>query len=339
MGIQTQSFQLTPEWVKLIEGKASSKGEINYEAFSDLALFHPEYGYYTNEVKKRVGKTTDEDFYTASSHQEVFPELIVEAAKTLLEQNGFPPDSSTLYEIGAEPGSDPWKSLNLPFRDYRIWRFGEPLEFCSPAVVYSNELFDAQPFHRWLAVEGKWHPIHLQLKGSGLFEILAEGPISDEESACLALLPPAPEMDYHLDISTQAVKLLQCICKPDWKGVFIAFDYGMMWNQLSQETPQGTARAYKQQRQHNDLYATPGEQDLTTHVCWNHLMQALTSCGFTNLQLKTQSRFLMETATQRIQSIVTTSHSLIDKRKSQLLELISPGFFGQKFQVLSGIRK
>lgn len=67
-------------------------------------------------------------------------------------------------------------------------------------------------------------------------------------------------------------------------------------------------------------------------------MKELEIAGFRNIQLSTQSRFLMQHAQKSIQEIVTGSEGLISKKKSQLLELISPGFFGHRFQVLTAIR-
>jgi len=339
MGIQSTAFEVTEQWKQTLLEEANTQGLLNYETFSRLALFHPETGYYAQSKRARVGKDPTADFYTSSSHEEVFPALVWQASQSLLSQNGWNPKEMTFCEIGAEPGRDPWKNLPPQFSDYQILRLGEPLKIPQHAVVYSNELFDAQPFHRWVAREGSWRPIHLELSGSFLQEIEGDAPLNESEAEAWKLLPPAPEFEYHLDLSTAATRLLQMLCSQTWEGLFLAFDYGMTWRQMTQETPQGTARAYLKHRQLQPLFHLPGEQDLTTHICWDHLMQMLDASGFQKVQLRSQSRFLMEESTREIEKIVTASQTLVDKRKSQLLELISPGFFGQKFQVLSALRK
>jgi SAM-dependent MidA family methyltransferase len=312
---------------------------MNYADFSRLALYHPELGYYRAR-RKRVGKTGEADFYTASSHSDVFPQLVWEAARVLCERGGWQANEVTFVELGAEPEQDPWRELPCPFASYRQLRLGDGLILPKgPLILYSNELFDAQPFYRWFATGGKWHPIHLQCREGQLREVLGKAPLDEAEARCAAGLPCPPEFDYHLDVSTAAVDLLRGLCEQPWQGVFLAFDYGTSRRNLQTETPQGSARAYRSHQQETCLFAAPGEQDLTTHVCWDDLEAGLREQGFADIRLRYQSRFLMEEATAAIQPIVTQATGLTDKRKSQLLELISPGFFGQKFQVLSAVRK
>lgn len=338
MGVSKEPFSLDPKWVEVFKQSCGVGGLLNYEDFSKLALFNPDKGYYTQQKRKRVGKDSNTDFYTSSSHTGVFPELVIEASRNLLSQHGRNANHFTLIELGAEPKSDPWASMDLPFESYRILRLGDNFEFPEKAVIYSNELFDAQPFFRWLAVDGQWKPIHLEVRDGKIREVIGKKPLTCRESEAAEMLPKAPGFEYHIDLSTAALELCKTICEKHWTGLFLAFDYGKMWKQLTTETPQGTARAYRLHQQRELLFHHPGEQDLTTHVCWDHLIDCLTNAGFQTPKLRTQSRFLMEEANRSIESIVTASKSLTDKRKSQLLELISPGFFGQKFQVISSIR-
>ena len=339
MGVNHDACELSGNWNEVLLEAADNEGVLNYEDFSRLALFHPKLGYYAQQSKKRVGKTERADFYTASSHAEVFPALIIESARSLLEKQALKPDEFTFVELGAEPEQDAWSSVDFPFKDYRVLRLGDNFVIPEKAIVYSNELFDAQPFHRWIAVDGAWKPVHLHIQNNKISEVISEKILSASEQSCLEMLPKPPAFSYHFDLSTQARELCHRICQSSWCGLFLAFDYGMMWKQLAEETPQGTARAYFRHQQETLLFKQPGEQDITTHVCWDHLSDVLHASGFSQVKVRTQSRFLMEEATSVIESIVTSSQTLTDKRKSQLLELISPGFFGQKFQVLSALRR
>ena len=337
MGIRSNSFQLSDLWVEAIRPVCNAQGYLNYEEFSRLALFHETLGYYRRETV-RVGKSADRDFYTSSSHSRVFPDLVLAACEHLLANTGLPISSFEFCEIGAEPGVDPWKERTLPFAGYRILRLGQAFEIPEFAVLYSNELFDAQPFHRWLAQDGKWHPIHLRLQGNQLSEVIASQPLTESEVRAAARLPKAPAMEYHLDWSSAASELMQDIVNASWNGLLLAFDYGMTWKQRIEETPQGTARAYRSHKQVETLFDDPGAQDLTTHVCWDALSAVLENAGFRSIRIHSQSRFFLEHAAPTLQQIITASNTLTDPRKGQLLELISPGFFGQKFQVLSALR-
>ena len=335
MSISSAVFTLKEPWIGILNEVADSRGRISYEDFSRLALFHPEYGYYASQ-RNRVGKSKQSDFYTSSSHREVFPRLVTEAITKLLDEKNL--HCENFYELGAEPDNDLWQDQTLPCPSRKILRLGDPLSVESPAVVFSNELFDAQPFQRWIARDGRWAPIMLRIERDQLFEVVAEGSMNPLMEEMNSLLPEAPGFDYHLDFSPAASGLLRSLVSSPWRGLFIAFDYGKSWDQLIGETPQGTARAYSRHTQTTELHFNPGEQDLTTHVCWDFLTQVLEEAGFVDIRLTHQSRFFMEHATKSIQSIVSQPEGLTSKLKSQLLELISPGFFGQRFQVLTAFR-
>ena len=75
------------------------KGKITFADFMELALYHPEYGYYTSG-KEKIGKRGD--YYTSSDVHSVFGELIarqLEQMWRLLGSNRF-----TVVEIGAGKG-------------------------------------------------------------------------------------------------------------------------------------------------------------------------------------------------------------------------------------------
>lgn len=336
MSLSDTFFSLNQKWTEILSEVADSNGLIPYESFSKFALFHPELGYYSSK-RNRVGKNKKSDFYTSSSHTQVFPELIADATSSLLQTHEIKCDC--FYELGAEPEQDAWKKISLPCAEHKILRLGDTFDLSGNAVVFSNELFDAQPFQRWIARDGNWLPISLKLNKNELSECVDTRSLTLDEEELLTLLPDAPGFEYHLDVSIHAKQLLETILNENWKGLFIAIDYGKKWQQLIDETPQGTARAYHQHKQSPLLHHNPGEQDLTTHVCWDHLTESLMRAGFEKIELSTQSRFLMEKAKRSIESIVSSSERLTSKRKSQLLELISPGFFGQRFQVLTAVRK
>ena len=336
MSISTTIFTLKEPWIGILHQAADSNGLISYEDFSHLALFHPEHGYYAGQ-RRRVGKSEQSDFYTASSHKEVFPHLVAESVSTLLAKHNL--HCECFYELGAEPDSDLWKNQSLPCPSTKILRLSNDLSVEGNAVVFSNELFDAQPFQRWFAQDGQWKPIALKIEGNKLREEIREGAPTPSEAALSDQFPEAPGFEYHIDVSVEAQLLLRKLLANLWKGLFIAFDYGKTWDQLIRETPQGTARGYSKHLQTTELHFNPGEQDLTTHVCWDFLIRELEQAGFVDIQLEHQSRFFMHHAQPVIQSVVSRPEGLTDRLKSQLLELISPGFFGHRFQVLTAVRR
>lgn len=322
--------------LEAIAALADPSGFIELPDFTQTALYHPQHGYYRKR-QQRIGRVRESDFFTASSFQEAFSEIVAEAAVDLLKKAGLQPDEAHWVEIGAEPGSSVLQPRHSPFRSASALRVGEELKLSGSCVVFSNELFDAQPF-RQLRFDGTcWQEFGLRFAG----ESLAWAPrpqISDEARPFAERLPNTHPIGYTLDLPTGSLKLARSLLAQDWDGVFIAFDYGKTWENLAFETPQGTARAYRQHQQVSDVLETPGMQDITCHICWDHLEEALRAASFQELSLQSQEAFIVHRAPRFLQKVFDPSRSSLDPLRGKLKELMHPALMGQKFQALSAIR-
>ncbi|MFT3782134.1 MAG: SAM-dependent methyltransferase [Nibricoccus sp.] len=319
----------SPAFVDAFTACADAEQRMPFERFMQLALYHPQLGYYRGE-RKRVGYGQGTDFFTASSTGALFGELVHAACRSLLSVNAL--SEYTFVEIGAEPSGGILASAQHTFGAVRTIRVGEPLEIEGKCVVFSNELFDAQPFRRFRLSEGRWRELGVQWIDGQLREI-ALAPTTAELPAQLPT--HAPE-GYSLDLPLAATALAKEIVSQPWTGLFIAFDYGKSWRELIEAQPAGTARAYFRHQQSNDLLARPGHQDLTCHVCWDWLADALREGGFAQPTLETQEAFLIRRAADFMSSTVAAEAAHLSKRKLGLLQLLQQ--LGQKFQVLWGLR-
>ncbi|HTO03587.1 MAG TPA: hypothetical protein VL069_07790, partial [Opitutus sp.] len=90
-----------------------------------LALYHPTVGYYRSN-RQRIGLEQDSDFFTASSSNPVFGELIAAACVTLLGSR--PASDYAFVEIGAESEGGVLDQVAHPFASARTARIGESLE-------------------------------------------------------------------------------------------------------------------------------------------------------------------------------------------------------------------
>jgi SAM-dependent MidA family methyltransferase len=295
----------------------------------ELALYHPEVGYYRH-ARQRIGYGGETDFYTAATSGNVFGELIAAGAVTLLR--GQDPREFTFVEIGAEPAAGILRNVTHPFREYKIIPCGQPITLAGRLVVFSNELFDAQPFRRFVRHDGRWTEIGVALRENLLIETQTAG------SPPSGLPPEAPE-GYHLDMPWAARELMQQITSQPWQGLIIACDYGKSWAEISTTHPNGTARAYHRHQQLKDLLARPGEQDLTCHICWDWLEAILRQTGFETVSLESQEAFLVKHAAGFIQDIATAEAARFSERKLALMQLLHPAHLGQKFQVLHALRR
>lgn len=312
---------------------AAKDRPLSFAEFMQVALYHPEIGYYS-KPKERIGFSRSTDFFTASSTGNVFGELVVEACTSLLAPAD--PADFCFIEFGAEPDGGILPPAH-PFQDARIIRREDSWTLPEKAVIFSNELFDAQPFHRLLFSKGEWREVGVTWR-EGPTEIwLPEYSPPVEKIA--DRLPETALEGYRLDLPLAAADLLEeMVATSQWNGLFVAFDYGKSWRELIEATPQGTARAYRHHRQSNDLLADPGQQDLTCHVCWDWLEERLGAHDFREATLQSQEAFFVTHAIQAIQTLVSTRPGAFDPRRHALQQLLHPGNMGQKFQVLHARR-
>jgi SAM-dependent MidA family methyltransferase len=309
--------------------ETAGAGPISFADFMALALYHPGLGYYAT-ARQRVGGP-EADFFTASSLGPLFGEGVQAAAASLLAEGE--PNDYDLVEIGAEPDRGTFSSPG-PFRSLRTLRLGDPIAIPDRAVVFSNELFDAQPFHRVIWNSGSWREAGVILQGEDLaWTFLPE--FSPELARASHRLPASAPEGYTLDLPLRAVSLLESILRPKWKGLFIAFDYGRSWRQLTEELPQGSGRAYSHHRISGDLLEKPGERDLTCHICWDWMTEALTSAGFRSATLRSQEAFFLQLVPGWVEQTVRRYPNPLSPERGQLRQLLHPTLMGQKFQALT----
>lgn len=315
---------------------------LRFDAFMRLALYDPALGYY-RRGRLRVGRDRGADFYTATSLGPIFGELVAAAAAKLLRDAGLDPAAHTFVEIGAEPSGGVIEGVTgHPFAAARTIRVGEAIALAGACVVFSNELFDAQPLRRFVRRGEAWHELGVALASGG--DALHEADLGPAPAEAAAFLPPLAETPegYVFDAPREAAALAARIAAQPWHGLFIAFDYGKRFAELAHSVPAGTARAYHRHTQSNDLLAHPGEQDLTVHVCWDWLLEALAprSPADRPPEVQSQEAFLVHHAGDAIAAAMTRgTPSLADPRRRALLHLLHPAQMGQKFQVLHALRK
>jgi SAM-dependent MidA family methyltransferase len=317
---------------------------MSFARFMALALYHPRVGYY-RQATCRIGYERGTDFFTASTSGAVFGGMVAAACVTLLR--GRDPQAFTFIEIGPEaaPAATPTSDsadaaegilggVDHPFGARQTIRLGEPLAIHGNCVVFSNELFDAQPVHRYVFRSGRWRELGVKLEAGRLHEI----EVSGGPPASARFPPQAPE-GYVIDAPFAAVELADEIAGQPWSGLFVAADYGKSWRELIEATPAGTARAYHRHRQSNDLLDRPGEQDLTCHVCWDWLVEALQRQGFSASPVESQESFFVRHAGEYLSRAVAEEAPRFSRRKLSILQLIHPSHLGHKFQVLHAWRE
>ena len=326
----SDEYPASPAILGALRARAGGRPALSFEEFMDVALYDPVAGYYRRE-RPRIGYAPGTDFLTATASAPLFGRMVAAACVQLL--GAARPGDYDFVEVGAESGCGVLREGPHPFRSYRAAGIGEPLRIGGASVVFSNELFDAQPFRRLRFSAGRWRELGVRVGAAGL----AEAEMEPAHHATLALPEAAPE-GYAIDAPLAAAALARAIAGQPWHGLFVAFDYGKSWVELAQATPAGTARAYRGHTQGNDLLAFAGEQDLTCHVCWDWLCGALRETGFEDPRVESQEAFFTRHAADFIASVVAAEAGRMSRDKLALLQLLHPAHMGQKFQVLWALR-
>jgi len=328
MGSSSDFFEIFASEPQAAEG-------VSFARYMELAMYHPTAGYYTRDFK-RVGRDEKADFFTSTTFSPVFGELVVAAVVKLLAP--AQPGDFVFVEVGAEPGGGILRGQPHPFAGYKTISLGQPFMIPPQAVVFSNELFDAQPFHRVAWRGDRWRELGVALHGRHLREV--ELPEFSAELAVHAdRLPKAAEENYRIDLPLRTIPLLERLTDQNWKGLFLAFDYGKFWKELAEHIPGGTARTYHRQKMGNELLARPGKQDLTCHICWDWLEDGLVRTGFGEPRVDSQESFFMHYAADVLAAITTAETTGFSPRKRMLIQLLHPANMGQKFQALHALRK
>jgi SAM-dependent MidA family methyltransferase len=319
-----------PAMLKALRLRARGRSALGFDEFMDVALYDPLEGYY-RKGGPRIGYGVGTDFLTATASSPLFGRLVAAACTRLLAPES--PAAFEFVEIGAERGAGILRDHPHPFRSARAVGVGEALKLDGPSIIFSNELFDAQPFRRFRFRPGGWRELGVAVGSDGLSEVEM-----DSDRPVPAELAGAAPDGYVIDAPFASAALAREIAGQPWTGLFLAFDYGKSWEEIAHDTPAGTARAYRHHVQGSDLLAFPGEQDLTCHVCWDWLGEALRGCGFGEPRVESQEAFFTRHAGGFIEAFTASEAGRVSRDKLSLLQLLHPANMGQKFQALWALR-
>lgn len=316
---------------------ACSEQPISYRDYIDTVLYTPELGYYTRP-KERVGRHSQQDFYTAESLGKVFAQCVVTAAADLIGPEEAA--KSTFIEIAAEPENSLMDHLpEHPFAGSQVIRQGDPIEASGPVILFANEWLDALPFHRVVFKDQRWHERGVQFNAeSGALEEVLLDQLSAPVQAIAERLPTEIEDGYELDLPLAAEAALEALLTQPWQGLILLFDYGKTWTSLCQDSPSGTARTFHKHQRGNDVLDLPGEKDITCDICWDWHKDQLEANGFQSIHLESQESFIVQRAARAAEAIVSQNIGGFSPEYQTLKELIHPSHMGQRFQALWGIR-
>ncbi|MEE8138900.1 MAG: SAM-dependent methyltransferase [Thermoanaerobaculia bacterium] len=161
-------------------------------------------------------------------------------------------------------------------------------------LIFSYELFDAQPVHRLIGREGS-EPGELWVHWSedAGFE-LEPGELSEFGLAALIEHGPALGPGQIADLSSAWRPLYRRLASRLGRGLVVTCDYGFEIERLLDPRVRfyGTLACYRSQTVHRNPMVAVGQQDLTAHVDFSALREEGERLGLETLAFTRQARWL-----------------------------------------------
>lgn len=291
--------------------KLLESGDLTFHDFMEIALYHPESGYYSRP-ENPVGK--EADYVTSPRLSPLFSDTLSLLVTEFASRAGD--EVSTVVDMGCGDGSlihslygaARARAISSTLRFFGVDRSlsritqGEGVHFVRSLaevprdgrhLLIANELFDAFPVHR------------LVQRGEHLHELWVterDGELDWNEHEA-----PAPFEDYFAernielddgqfaDVSLEWESHFEEMCDYLRSGVIIVLDYGYSETRLFDRRARryGTAASYRRHRVSRDLLADPGLQDLTAHINFTDLIRAGERKGLRTVFFDRQAKFLL----------------------------------------------
>jgi len=292
---------------EFIRSEIAAGGPMPFQRFMELALYHPEHGYYASG-NARIGRGGD--FFTNVSVGPLFGRLLARQIAEMWRVLGEPQEFA-IIEQGAHCGDlaadvlgglrdifsecheavryrivEPFAKLEARQRG-RLGAFAAKVQWSralddvrvDSGVHLSNELPDAFPVHLVKWTGGQWR--EQMVIGHGGHFVFADGATPSGElcEACARIPGPLPE-GYTTEVNLAVSAWIREVAAVMRRGFVLAVDYGFPRHVYYAPTRiAGTLSAYAKHRREPDPLARPGEIDLTAHVEFDSLIGAGVAAG------------------------------------------------------------
>lgn len=340
-----------------ISSLIAASGPMSVAEYMALCLFDPEHGYYT--TREPFG--TAGDFTTAPEISQMFGELVAVWLYAAWQAAGRPADP-VLAEIGPGRGTlmkdmlrvlhklDPAFVANASvslietsprLRDVQkktladtaaeiAWHETVASLPDAPLFIVGNELFDAIPTRQFVKTGSEWRERAIGLNEAGEPSFVAGAAMIDPTQ-----LPPeaqgAPAGSVY-EFAPARTATMEAIAEriAALGGAGLFFDYGHLRPGIGD-----TLQALRK-HQYEDVLASPGEADLTSHVDFSALTAAARAHGL-DAHLATQGEFLLALGLlERAGKLgADADEATRHKIHSEVERLAGPDAMGTLFKVLA----
>jgi SAM-dependent MidA family methyltransferase len=355
-----------PELVATIASEISRVGAIPFARFMELALYHPQFGYYmraSDPGTERIG--WNGDFYTSSDVHPILGQALARQAIQVDRLLGHP-EPFTIVEMGPGKGLLAKHVLtHLLASQSLAQRLRVVLIECSPVMrtvqqqqlapwlgssglvswledvtslapesvtglMLSNELPDAFPVHRVQKIGEVLKEIFVEVRDGRFVECLRDLSTPEIQDYLARLHIELPD-GYRTEINLRAPVWMRQVADSMKRGVVITIDYGHSAEDLyGSERSKGTLLCYRSQMASEDPFVRVGLQDMTAHVDFTTLATVGEEAGLSVTGYTNQMSFLMGLGAEEMIAQLTPE----TPEFRAALHLLKPEGMGRTFKIL-----
>jgi SAM-dependent MidA family methyltransferase len=347
---------------------ANQGGIISFAEYMQLALYHPELGYYhTLAFHPDKG-----DFITAPEISPLFAQCFARQCYTILSQL----NAKNIIEIGAGTGRFAGdlllalEQMNLSFVQYTIYepspylreqqkntlqktyphlfsriQWVDTLPANITGIIIANEVLDALPVHCFQIDDHNTIQEKGVIWGNNQFNWFTTTPFTSGLKEAVETLQDPDELGklpngYESEINLQIPDFIRSLSNTLTQGVILLADYGYGRREYYHpERTSGTLTCFYRHQYHHQPFLRPGVQDITSHVDFTRVAECaieydLTLGGFTN-----QSSFLLNLGLMQLAEEKEKNLNLSDIKKMQLHQaikkLVLPSEMGECIKIMA----
>jgi SAM-dependent MidA family methyltransferase len=356
-----------PQLVAAIAAEIGHNGPIPFARFMELALYHPQFGYYMrppDSGAERIG--WNGDFYTSSDVHPILGQALARQAVQIDALLGHP-EPFTIAEMGPGKGllakhllshaeqhskslarrlryvlierSPGMRALQQQHLSPWLTRTGlvswlEDVSSLAPGrttgLMFSNELADAFPVHRIEKVGNVVKEIFVDVADGRFVECLRDPSTPGIEEYFRQLQIELPD-GYRTEVNLSAADWMRQVAAALDRGVAITIDYGHSAEDLySPQRAKGTLLCYRSQMASEDPLLEVGLKDMTAHVDFTTLATVGEGAGLSVTGFTNQMSFLMGLGVEEMIAQLTPE---TDEFRAAL-HLLKPEGMGRTFKIL-----